>query len=481
MLFVLSDDQGPWALGCAGNAEIQTPVLDRLASEGTRLSGFCCASPVCSPARASLLTGMIPSSHGVHDWLTGDHVGPQAVDYLAGIPLVTDRLAAAGYRVGLSGKWHLGASDRPRPGFVHWFALEAGGSRYDHATFYRGSASGATQRLEIDGYLTEVITDDALRFLATEDDHDQPWCGLVTYTAPHSPWAGQHPDEYTSRYADCPFDSCPDEPPHPWLPTRNGVPVGAEPDLRAARTGYFAAVTAMDAQIGRLLDHLERTGAADSTVVIFASDNGFNLGHHGVWGKGNGTYPQNMYDSSIMVPFIARGPTVAVGAVRDELASGYDFAATLLDLCGLDPAPFETSAGASFAALLRGTAADQRGRSAYDERPVIVYDEYGPVRMIRTTSWKYVHRYPDGPDELYHVTTDPGERTNLAGQAAYAPIQADLARTLTEWFARFGSVERDGSVLPVSGSGQRYPVSTADAFLPGDWDAIGGQPIERRA
>lgn len=473
LLFVLTDDQGPWALGCAGNPEIETPHLDQLAADGTRLDHFCCTSPVCSPARASLLTGTIPSVHGVHDWLTGQHVGPGATDYLAGLPLVTDALAGAGYRVGLSGKWHLGASDRPRPGFVHWYALEAGGSRYDHARMYRGDTSGGARLEEVDGYLTEIITDDALAFLAAEADHDRPWCSLVTFTAPHSPWTGQHPARYADRYADCAFASCPDEPPHPWLSTRGGVPVGGEPDRRAARIGYFAAVTGADAGVGRLLAALDAQGLTESTVVIFAGDNGFNLGHHGIWGKGNGTYPQNMYDTSVLVPFLARGPRIAAEEVRPELACGYDLAATLLDLCGLDPAPFEHGPGRSFAGLLRGSAA------APDDRAVVAYDEYGPVRMIRTTEWKYVDRHPGGPYELYHLAEDPDERVNLADDPAAAVTREELRARLEGWFDRYADPARDGRTLPVMGTGQQRPVAAPGAFCAADWDAVGGRPWPR--
>src|SRR5690349_7222408 len=111
VLFIVSDDQGPWALGCAGNDEIRTPVLDRLAANGMRFSNFFCTSPVCSPALASLQTGDIPSRHGVHDWIRVGSVGPERVDYLGGQTLLTDVLADHGYRCGLVGKWHLGASD----------------------------------------------------------------------------------------------------------------------------------------------------------------------------------------------------------------------------------------------------------------------------------------------------------------------------------------------------------------------------------
>lgn len=462
IVFILSDDQGPWALGCAGNTEIQTPHLDALAQEGTRLENFFCVSPVCSPARASLMTGQIPSRHGVHDYLTGVEVGPGAPDYLAGQQIFTDVLAGSGYRLGLSGKWHLGANDAPRQGFVHWYGLEGGGSPYTGATMYRNG-----EREETSTYLTDAITDDASDFLNREAGRAEPFFLAVNYTAPHKPWKGQHPQEFEDLYADCAFDSCPQEEPHPWQPTVDGVAIGGEPDVRAALVGYFTAVSAMDAAIGRLLDQLDRLGIRENTLVIFSSDNGFNAGHHGVWGKGNGTFPQNMYDSSVKVPAIFHWPgRITPAQVRDELLSAYDVAATILELAGLDPAPFETGPGASFAPLLVADGGPAAQATSRAQDAVVVYDEYGPVRMIRTQDFKYVHRYPHGPHELYDLAADPGERVNLMLDTAVHPALAGLRSRLAGWFAEHGVPEFDGAALPVAGAGQHSPLGSPPGVVP---------------
>lgn len=464
ILFILSDDQGAWALGCAGNSEIRTPNLDELAENGTRLENFFCVSPVCSPARASLLTGDIPSKHGVHDYLHGVETGKEAKDYLQGQRLFTDELAEAGYFMGMSGKWHLGANDRPRPGFKHWFSLEGGGSPYTSATMYR---DGAEEHLT--GYLTDEITRDAVDFLDKAAAQDAPFFLALNYTAPHKPWKGQHPFEYTQLYDDCLFESCPQEPTHPWTPMVDGVPIGGEADVRAALIGYFAAVTAMDDGIGTLLARLQHLGLRDNTLVVFSSDNGFNCGHHGIWGKGNGTFPQNLYDSSVKVPAIFSLPgAIASGRVRSELLSAYDFPATLLELAGLDQTPFEKGPGTSFADLLRG-----RDTGATSDRPVVVFDEYGPVRMIRTESWKYIHRYPYGPHELYDLTQDPQERVNLMGRDEYSERVSQMRSRLQTWFDTHQVTGNDGSKLPVVGAGQIDLVSAHpfDAFSPSNWEA----------
>ncbi len=453
VLLVLSDDQGPWAMGCAGNDEIRTPTMDAVAAAGARMTQFHCASPVCSPARASLLTGRMPSAHGVHDYLDAPGVGPGAVDFLAGQRTYLDDLGEAGYRLGLVGKWHLGANDVPRPHFVRWLAHDAGGGPYYGAPLHDEHGP-----VPAPGYVTDVFTEAAQRFIVDEADRDEPFHLSVHYTAPHSPWAGAHPSAWTDLYSDCAFDSVPQEPLHPWVPLVDGHPIGGEADTRAALVGYFAAVTAMDAGIGRILTTLEEQGLAESTIVVITSDNGFACGQHGIWGKGNGTFPQNMYQESVTVPFLVRFPgQVAPGQVRDELLSGYDLAPTLREACGVAEPEDPLAPGRSFWPLLRG-----QGSGGHER--VVVHDEYGPVRMIRTREWKYVHRHPHGPHELYHLGSDPGERCNLADDLAHAAVRGDLAGRLATWFAEHSVPERDGAALPVTGAGQHRPVR-ADSGL----------------
>lgn len=474
ILMILSDDQGAWAMGCAGNDEIQTPTLDALAAEGTRLENFFCASPVCSPARASLMTGQPPSRHGVHDYLHGLEAGPEAPDFLSGQPLFTDELATAGYYMGLSGKWHLGANDEARHGFDHWYALEGGGSPYDRATMYRNG-----EKELVTDYLTDAITADSLGFIDQAAQQDAPFFLALNYTAPHTPWKDQHPKAFTRLYDDCAFESCPQEEMHPWTTTVDGVALGGEADTRAALVGYFAAVSAMDAGIGDVLHKLEELGLREDTIVVFSSDNGFNCGHHGIWGKGNGTFPQNLYDSSVKVPaiFSHRG-NVQAGRVSQELLSAYDFAATLLELAGLESDGFEAGPGRSFAPLLTGRASE----AAAEPRPVVVFDEYGPSRMIRSRRWKYNHRYPHGPHELYDLENDPGERHNLVDDPAQADRVADMRSELQEWFDTYGSAAFDGSALPVAGAGQLHPIDhdRLGAFTPPNWDGTAVEDAFRK-
>lgn len=364
-----------------------------------------------------------------------------------------DDLGEAGYRLGLVGKWHLGANDVPRPHFVRWLAHDAGGGPYYGAPLHDEHGG-----VDAPGYVTDVFTEAAQQFIVDEAQRSEPIHLSVHYTAPHSPWANSHPVEHTDLYAGWPFDSVPQGPAHPWVPLVDGHPIGGEADTRAALVGYFAAVTAMDAGIGRILGTLEQVGLADSTIVIITSDNGFSCGQHGIWGKGNGTFPQNMYQETVTVPFLVRFPgQVPAGQVREELLSGYDLAPTLREACGMAEREDALAPGRSFWSLLRG-----EGGGGHDR--VVVHDEYGPVRMIRTREWKYVHRYPHGPHELYHLTTDPGEQRNLADDPAHAEVRADLASRLATWFAEHSVPGRDGAALPVAGAGQ-HTLVRADSGL----------------
>ncbi len=442
IIFILTDDQGPWAAGCYGNPEIRTPNIDRLAATGMRFDRFFCASPVCSPSRASFLTGTVPSRHGVHDWIREGNYGDRPATYLEGQTGYTSILADNGWTCGISGKWHLGNSVLPQQGFSHWFVHKTGGGPYNDAPMIRDG-----ELFNAPGYVTNVITDDALDYIDTHATDDSPFYLSVHYTAPHSPWTG-HPQDIVDSYDDCPFESCPQEPIHPWAGNLTKNSHGNREMLK----GYFAAVTAMDLDVGRILDKLEAKGIRDNTLVVFTSDNGFSCGHHGFWGKGNGTYPINMYDNSVLVPFLASHPgRIPQGTSSDAMISAIDFKPTLLDYTGL-PAPEGLNLpGQSFVANLTGENSDLRDA-------VVIYDEYGPTRMARTREWKYVHRYGEGPNELFDLVNDPDERVNRADDPSLKTRIEELRGVLEDWYSTVSTAEKDGKDLPVTGGGQLRPV-----------------------
>lgn len=442
IVFILTDDQGVWAAGCYGNPEIRTPNLDRLAATGMLFRNFFVATPVCSPSRATFLTGRIPSQHGVHDWIREGNTGERAARYIENELCYTDVLAANGWTCGISGKWHLGASQLVQHGFDHWYVHQRGGGPYYDAPMVRDG-----ELIVESGYVTDAITDDALDFISAHAVDEAPFYLSVHYTAPHSPWE-YHPREIVDSYDDCPFESCPQEPRHPWATSLTDHAHGKREMLK----GYFAAVTAMDANVGRILDRLEALGLRENTLVFFVSDNGFSCGHHGFWGKGNGTSPRNMYENSIKVPAIASHPSVIPqGYVQEAMVSAYDWMPTLLDYIGLPCHQDRGIVGSSFTPSLLG-----RSDAARDS--VVIYDEYGRTRMVRTERFKYVHRYPNGPNELWDLEADPDERTNLIDEPGQAGRIRELRQKMEAWFAQHVDPEVDGMRQDVTGLGQLRPV-----------------------
>ena len=458
ILFILTDDQGAWAMRCAGNTDIHTPNLDRIASQGYRFENFFCASPVCSPARASLLTGRIPSAHGVQDWIRSGNLDrdglkkeiredpyylceEKPIQYLEGMLTYTDVLKENGYTCALSGKWHLGDSMTPQHGFDKWFTIGRGGCYYNKADIVENGEISFENR-----YITNVITDKALSYLEEFRTQDNPFYLSVHYTAPHSPWEeDQHPGEYIEMYRDCGFTATPDLPVHPnQIPS---APSGTGEVRKSLLRGYYAAITAMDADVGRLLDKLEALGIAEDTIVMFMADNGMNMGHHGIWGKGNGTFPFNMYDTAVKVPFLVSWPGhYPSGVVCRRMCSQYDFFQTLLDMVGIRRQLPDGLPGRSFADVFDGNT-EKAGA-------VVVYDEYGPTRMIRTEEWKYICRSSYGPDELYHLSEDPEENNNLSADPEYAALINRMYIQLTRWFYTYADPAMDASREGVTGYGQ---------------------------
>ncbi len=438
IVFILTDDQAVWGVGCYGNPEIRTPHIDALADGGARIQNFYTSTPVCSASRATYLTGKINSQHGVHDWIRRDPAGDMAGSFLDGQVTYADALAANGWSCGLFGKWHLGEQELADHGFDYHFFRLYGGGDYNDAPFIRNGV-----REETTGYVSDVITDDAIDWISARAAEGDPFYASVHYTAPHSPWYG-HPQDIVNSYADCPFESCPQEEPHPWM-------TGSPTEFKGGKQmlqGYFAAVTAMDACVGRIVAHLDELKIREDTFIVFVSDNGFNFGHHGVWGKGNGTFPFNMYENSVKVPGIFNQPgTVESGRVFEGLYSSYDVMPTLMDHAGLPLPAGVKLPGRSFRATLRGDAEESRDR-------VVVFDEFGGTRMIRTPRWKYIHRYDIGPNQLFDMVNDPDERTDLATDPDYAGRITSMRGLLEDWFDAHTVSDRDGRKFGVTGFGQ---------------------------
>ncbi|TVQ22593.1 MAG: DUF4976 domain-containing protein [Spirochaetaceae bacterium] len=472
IIFILSDDQGYWASGAYGNREVRTPGIDALSESGVTFDRMYCVSPVCSPARASILTGVIPSAHGVYDWIRHGNThleegGTQPISYLDGLTSSVSLLASAGYRCGCFGKWHLGNVHLPQQGFTDWFVYPHGAGTYNDSHFVDRDGVATVHP----GYVSDVITDHALEFLESASAADQPFYLSLHYTAPHSPWdREEHPAEIYDRYfADCPFESVPN------LST-NALQINSAPVPRTARerrailSGYYAAIERMDDNIRRVEQALRDHGQRENTLIVFTSDNGMNMGHHGLYGKGNATFPQNMFETSVRVPAVFSHPgTLPQGVRSDALVSHYDIFPTILEYTGHSVPDTTRRPGISLLPVLREPGSDRPDDA---DRGVVVFSEYGPVHMILTSRWKYVHRYPYGPHELYDLAEDPEESHNLFGLSEFKAIAEELRHALSEWFALYADPLYDGRTLPVTGRGQMdtvKPGAACESAFADDW------------
>lgn len=457
---LMTDDQGPWAMPHL-MPELHMPALQQLLAESLEFTHAYCASPVCSPSRASVLTGRIPSAHGIHDFLVGDR-NPNALPdhYLDGQPSTPELLARHGYQCAHSGKWHLGDSRLPGPGFEWWYAHRYGGGPYYDAPIWRNGVA-TTQP----GYLTDAITEQAVTYLRKRDT-ERPFYLQVNYTAPHTPWIDNHPTDLRDFYADTVFPSVAGDAPHPWArPRHEWVDALANPVAHI--TGYCAALSGVDRGLARIRAELDRAGVADSTIIIYLSDNGFSCGQHGIWGKGNGTFPLNFWDNSVRVPLVVHSPGGPTGTTG-RLTSTRELHETLCELAGVTPDPDIWRPPGSFAGVLRG---DNSGPTT---EYAVVTAEYGQGRMI--TDGRHVRIVRStGPAELYDHETDPGERTNLAGDPAHTAIQRQLDDALADWYTTYVRPGYDAYNRPVTGLGQIHPVSRGrndpETYAPATWDS----------
>ncbi|NOY81300.1 MAG: sulfatase-like hydrolase/transferase [Kiritimatiellaeota bacterium] len=434
VVFIVTDNQSPWTMGCYGNDEILTPNLDRLAAQGTRFANAYCVNPVCSPNRATNLTGLIPSQHGVHNWLGQEkpsaQMGPDAYCTIREFSNLPQLLADADYECGLSGKWHLGDSLHPQLGFTYWFTKPYGhtGSFYNSEAIWNGTVYTEPR------YMTDVIAEHAEDFLRNTR---LPFFLYVGFNGPYGldqDLRRVHRNRWTEYYADKELRCFPREEVHPWLVNNRDVINNVQ-----AMRNYAAAVSGVDDGVGRILETLASLGLAEDTLVVFTADHGLSGGHHGFWGMGDHSRPLHMFDPHLNVPLLFRHPTtVPAGAVCETMTCNYDLFPTLLDYLGIH-APEAAPAGLpgkSYAPVLRG-------EHCKPPEQEVVFHEYENTRTVRTRTWKLTRRRPVGPDELYNLIEDPGERTNRIDDPAAAEARDDLDARLTRFFETFADPQYD--------------------------------------
>lgn len=442
ILLVVMDDQGHWACGPCGSSEIQTPTMDRLAEEGTFFTNASSPSPVCSPARASLLTGRLPSQHGIHDFLSES--GADERDWLAGEILLPDLLHGAGYFTALVGKWHLSGSGSPPEGvFDRSVSYDVAADGWRNQYLHRGRVhllDNGTP-VVVDGFQTEGLARRAIEIIDHRPD-DRPFFLLFAPTDTHAPFEG-HPEAWVERYRKASFIDVPrGESSH--LPAFGGNSVLPD-DPTEMLAQYFAAVSAQDEWLGMIIAALEGAGVLDDTLVIVTSDHGHMNGHHGLVGKANATLPQNLYDEVVRVPLVMRWPARLPGGVATELfADHLDLFVTVLDAAGIELDDVTrgriSSPGRSLLLAFDGSAVEWRR---------FRFAEHGNARMVADRSWKLVRRYePRDPrfgDELYDLESDPRETANLIDDPGYVYRRRKLEEALDAYFTRYEDPGRSGT------------------------------------
>lgn len=437
VLLIITDNHAAWQLGCYGNADIYSPNIDALARRGIRFTQAMSVSPVCSPTRASIFTGLIPSQHGLHHWLfDGDkQVGPNAQSQIAEFTTLPEVLAENGYYCGLVGKWHLGDNATPQEGYSYWVAKTSGLTKnfYDNEVVVNGEI------VQYKKYITPFWTEHAVKFLEIarqrQEQWDEPFFLTVTYNGPYSLDAGMLLDEqksgnaFSEMYANKDMKSFPRLDPHPDV-FKHTLELN---DVRAMRA-VGAQITAVDYGIGEIMDTLRRLGLADDTLVIFTADQGTAGGHNGVWGMGHNTFPGVAYDAILRVPLIIMPPkSDAESRQCDFLVNNYDLMPTVLDFLDLGDQNPANSPGRSYAGVLRDEQIDWEQVTFY---------EHFYLRAIRTDRWKYVYRHHHA-DDLYDLVNDPQETANLAEDPKHAATVAELRGRMESFFSTYADAQYD--------------------------------------
>jgi arylsulfatase A-like enzyme len=467
IVFIMSDDHAAHAIGAYGSRVNTTPHLDRLAREGMRMDRVFVTNSICTPSRATILTGQYSHANGV----------PMFNRFDSSRRTVARMLQAAGYHTGMIGKWHLGSDPA---GFDQWEILPGQGAYHDPVLYTATGEKTYTGR-----YATDVITDLAIDFIQKRP-RDKPFFLMTHHKAPHRAW--EPTEAYRAQFANRWIP----EPPTFWdsyatrtdalrenrqrvaddmtnrdlkLPAPPGLSGPELASWRSARpasvtivrdgrevtlTGpelarwkyqrymqdYLATIQSLDDNIGRLLAFLDKSGLAKNTIVVYTSDQGFFLGDHGLFDK------RFMYEESLRMPFLVRWPAaIKPGSRSDTMALNVDFAPTFLDAAGV-PVPADMHG--------RSLLSTWKGRTPRDWRTSMYYRYYHDpgdhnTRQhygVRTRTHKLIHFWTKDQWELFDLVNDPQELHNLYGEPGHEAITAELKSELARLKQSLGDTDQ---------------------------------------
>jgi len=409
IVLMLIDDLRWDALGCAGHPWAKTPHLDRLAARGARFRNAFVTTSLCSPSRASILTGQYMHAHGVQDNFTA---------LPASLPTFPRILQQMGYQTAFLGKWHMGDaqlnrggedSDSPQPGFDHWVSFRGQG------TYFNPLLNRNGVRQKVDGYTTDILTGEAVRFVERQKQ-DQPFCLYLSHKAVHAGFepAPRHHALYEDREIATPASAAAREGKPQWLLRKRDVSrhglrnlYEGEYTLPTLYRQYMRSLAAVDDSVGAVEQALQRGGFLDNTLFVFLGDNGFLLGEQGLVDK------RVMHEPSIRIPLLAVWPgRIPAGTVREELALNLDIAPTLVSAAGGKPPA--SMQGASLLPLFSGREASWRKEFVYE----YLWDWEAPhtpgVVGLRSETHSYMeYQGVWDVNELYDVRRDPQQLNNL--------------------------------------------------------------------
>ncbi|MEO1526450.1 MAG: sulfatase [Planctomycetota bacterium] len=467
IVVMLCDDIRWNALSCAGHPHLKTPNIDKLAEEGIYFENMFCTTSLCSPSRATILSGLYAHAHGVTNNFT---------DYPSDLDSFPRRLQAAGYTTGYIGKWHMGEkSDEPRPGFDHFVTHKGQGKYFDTEFNFNGEG-----RRVVKGYYTTVVTDMAIDWMKGQQagDQESPFFLMIGQKAPHSFYFPEPKYEHV-------FDDVDVNYPHSsfrlsdkpkWITQRlttwhgiygpifdwrkefpNEKASGVVDFARMVRA-YWGTILSVDDSVGRLVQYLKSTGQYDNTMFVFLGDNGLLEGEHGMVDK------RTAHEASVRVPMIIRYPgwtkeTGPVKVAKQVLTT--DVAPSILDAAGAEP--MTDIHGASVKTLVQGDTKNWRTEWLYHYNFEKQFPYTPNVRSVRGDRFKYI-RYPHGdgsPDkhlaELYDLENDPEESTNLVKSPEHQSTIIEMERRLQRAMAAVGLGDRKDTMPIDTGIGTELP------------------------
>ncbi len=432
IIFILSDDHRYDFMGFMGKPSfLETPNMDRLAREGAHIQNAFVSTSLCSPSRATILTGQYAHRHKVVD---NNFPVPEGTIFFP------QYLQKAGYETAFIGKWHMGhEKDDPRPGFDHWISFKGQGVYYNPILNING------KKVKREGYITDLLTDYAIEWL--EQDREKPFFLYLSHKAVHAMFkpAKRHLGRYEHVQLEYPrtMANTPENYKNKprWVKEQRNSWHGVDfmyhgqMDFDTFYRRYCETLLGIDDSIGRILDFLEQKGLEESTMVFYMGDNGFSFGEHGLIDK------RHMYEESIRVPLLARCPEIIKpGTKVIELIQNIDIAPTILDLAGLETPDYMD--GRSFVPLLEGKKIPWRDAILYEYYWERNFPQTPTIHGIRTDRYKYIHYHGIWDiDEFYDLQKDPEEMNNLIN----SPEHQDLIKKLKD--RMFDMLEATGGMI----------------------------------